>query len=230
MRKGLGSKRNELGPDDINTIVKLYGDFEQTDKSKIFNTTDFFYHTITVERPLRLNFAATPARIESALSSKAFSKYDAESRLALESSLATLATGEVWANRDAFAKVLRGALANGETPVTGPQMKALISGLSERDDTADICTGAKGKYEADTDLRDTENVPWDEDIHAYLEREVKPFVPDAWIDEDKTKEGCEIPFTRHFYKYVPPRALEDIDADLDAVLGRIRTRLEQVKA
>ncbi|MCC9068631.1 type I restriction-modification system subunit M [Arthrobacter cryoconiti] len=230
MRKGLGSKRNELGPDDINTIVKLYGDFEQSDKSKIFNTTDFFYRTITVERPLRLNFAVTAERIETALSSKAFSKYDAESRLALETSLAALTTGEVWTNRDAFAKALRGALANGETPVTGTQMKALISGLSERDDTADICTGTKGKFEADTDLRDTENVPWDEGVHAYLEREVKPFVPDAWIDEDKSKEGCEIPFTRHFYKYVPPRALEDIDADLDAVLGRIRTRLEQVKA
>jgi type I restriction enzyme M protein len=58
---------------------------------------------------------------------------------------------------------------------------------------------------------------------------VKPFAPDAWIDESKTKEGCEIPFTRYFYKYVPPRSLAEIDADLDAVLGRIRSRLEAVK-
>ena len=87
-----------------------------------------------------------------------------------------------------------------------------------------------GKPEADASLRDTENVPWDQDIHDYLEREVTPFVPDAWIDETKTKEGVEIPFTRHFYQYVPPRPLEEIDRDLDEVLGRIRTRLEQVKA
>jgi type I restriction enzyme M protein len=73
-------------------------------------------------------------------------------------------------------------------------------------------------------------VPWGEDIHEYFEREVKPFASDAWIDESKTKEGCEIPFTRHFYKYVPPRSLEEIDADLDTVLGRIRARLEAVKA
>ena len=73
-------------------------------------------------------------------------------------------------------------------------------------------------------------MPWDEDIHKYLEREVKPFVPDAWIDESKTKVGVEIPFTRHFYEYVPPRPLEEIDRDLDEVLGRIRQRLEQVKA
>lgn len=72
-------------------------------------------------------------------------------------------------------------------------------------------------------------MPWNEGIHAYFEREVKPFAQDAWIDEAKTKEGCEIPFTRHFYEYVPPRSLEEIDADLDAVLGRIRARLEAVK-
>ncbi|OUE31991.1 hypothetical protein BFL35_01930 [Clavibacter michiganensis] len=73
-------------------------------------------------------------------------------------------------------------------------------------------------------------MPWSEDIRAYFAREVRPFAPDAWIDESKTKEGCEIPFTRHFYKYVPPRSLQEIDADLDAVLGRIRARLEAVQA
>ena len=136
----------------------------------------------------------------------------------------------MWKNRDVFTKALKKALASGGVTLTGPQFKALVAGLSERDDTADVCTGAKGKPEPDADLRDTENVPWNEDIHAYFEREVMPFVPDAWIDEDKTKEGCEIPFTRHFYQYVPPRPLEEIDADLDAVLGRIRARLEAVKA
>jgi type I restriction enzyme M protein len=90
-------------------------------------------------------------------------------------------------------------------------------------------TDGKGKPLPDATLRDTENVPWREDVHAYFEREVKPFAPDAWIDESKTKEGCEIPFTRHFYQYVPPRSLAEIDADLEAVLGRIRARLEAVK-
>lgn len=72
----------------------------------------------------------------------------------------------------------------------------------------------KGKPEPDPELRDTENVPLKEDIQAYFEREVKPYVPDAWIDFSKTKVGYEIPFTRHFYKYVPPRPPEEIDADL----------------
>lgn len=230
MRKGLGSKRNELGPKDIQAIVKLYGDFTATDQSKIFDTTDFFYRTITVERPLKLNFATTPDRIETALATKAFSKLPAETLVNVRTLLVAMDTGVLWKNRDEFMNALKMHLRAMGADLSGTHLKALIAGLSEGDDTADVCTGAKGKIEPDTDLRYTENVPWNEDIHDYLEREVKPFVPDAWIDEDKTKEGCEIPFTRHFYQYAPPRPLEEIDADLDAVLGRIRVRLEQVKA
>ncbi|HNP16523.1 MAG TPA: SAM-dependent DNA methyltransferase, partial [Terrimesophilobacter sp.] len=65
----------------------------------------------------------------------------------------------------------------------------------------------------DTSLRDTENVPLHEDIHEYFEREVKPHAPDAWIDEEKTKVGYEIPFNRHFYVFTPPRPLAEIDAE-----------------
>lgn len=230
MLKGLGAKRNELGPDDIKDIVKLYGDFEETEHSKIFDNTDFFYRTITIERPLKLNFAATPERIDSVLAAKGFAKLRQDEQTALRASLESLNTGEVWKNRDVFTKILKRELTAAGVALTGTLLKTLVVGLSERDDTADICTGPKGKAEPDAELRDTENVPWGEDIHAYFEREVAPFVPGAWIDEDKTKEGCEIPITRHFYQYVAPRSLDAIDADLDAVLGRIRARLEAVKA
>ena len=67
-----------------------------------------------------------------------------------------------------------------------------------------------GKPVANPDLRDTENVPLTEDIQEYFNREVIPYAPDAWIDEKKTKIGYEIPFTRYFYKYIPPRKSEDI--------------------
>lgn len=230
MRKGLGSKRNELGPQDIETIVKLYGDFEETDQSKIFNTTDFFYRTITLERPLQLNFATTSDRIDAALSAKAFSKLSTEDLAGLRAALESMDTNMVWKNRDAFTKALKKQFKTSGIELSTPQLKAVIAGLSERDDTAEVCTGTKGKVEADPELRDTENVPWNEDIHTYVDREVRPFVSDAWIDETKTKDGCEIPFTRHFYQYIPPRPLEEIDADLDTVLGRIRVRLEQVKS
>lgn len=232
MRKSLGSKRNELGPGDIERIVKLYGAFEDADakESKVFPVEAFFYRTITVERPLRLNYQASPERIQRALGAKQLAKTDDAGRSALAAALAGVHDGALVASRREFTKALDAAVAASGVALTAPQRKALLDGLSERDPEGERVTVRKGNPEPDTEARDTENVPWDQDIHEYLEREVKPFVPEAWIDETKTKEGCEIPFTRHFYEYVPPRSLEDIDRDLDEVLGRIRARLEQVKA
>jgi len=94
------------------------------------------------------------------------------------------------------------------------------SGKVERD--------RKGKLKPDTSLRDTENVPLKEDIGTYLEREVMPHVPDAWVDEEKTKVGYEIPFARHFYVYTPPRPLEAIDADLQRLGGEITELLSAI--
>ena len=101
--------------------------------------------------------------------------------------------------------------------------------LGEQDDTADTWTDAKGNPEADASLRDTENVPWGEDVDAYVAREVLPYASDAWVDHSKTKEGAEIPFTRHFYRYIPPRPLEEIDRDLDAVMDQLRAMLFEVE-
>lgn len=86
----------------------------------------------------------------------------------------------------------------------------------------------KGSPEPDADLRDYENVPLDEDVNEYLAREVLPHVPDAWIDHSKTKIGYEIPFTRHFYVYTPPRPLEEIDAELKALEAEIQELLGEV--
>lgn len=228
MRKGLGSKRNELGPDDVGAIVKLYGQTTDDDQTKWFEVEDFFYRTITVERPLRLNWALTPERLAVAVEAKALAKVDVGPLV--ERSRSDRVESRQWTDLKSFTKHVSAELAAARVTLTAPQLKALVAGLSERDDDAPVITDAKGNPEPDTSLRDTENVPWDEDIHAYFDREVKPFAPDAWIDESKTKKGCEIPFTRHFYKYVPPRSLAEIDADLDIVLGRIRARLDEVRA
>ncbi len=94
-----------------------------------------------------------------------------------------------------------------------------------RDEAGEIVRAVKGKAKGkpipDSALRDTENVPLDEDVEAYFEREVLPHAPDAWIDYDKTKVGYEIPFNRHFYVFKPPRPLAEIDAELKGVTGRI---------
>jgi len=103
-----------------------------------------------------------------------------------------------------------------------------------RDEAGKVVLGQKGKQKGrpqpDSALRDTENVPLAEDIHAYFAREVLPHAPDAWIDEDKTKVGYEIPFNRHFYVFEPPRPLAEIAADLKLVTDRIRTMIEGLAA
>ncbi len=95
----------------------------------------------------------------------------------------------------------------------------------ERDAKGNIVLSTKGKTKgqpaADANLRDTENVPLSEKIETYFEREVKPHAADAWIDDEKTKVGYEIPFNRHFYVFKPPRALAEIDAELKGVTERI---------
>ncbi len=229
LRKGLGSKRNELSTKDISTIVGLYAGFEDGEHSKIFRNEDFLYRTITVERPLKLNWQATPERIDTVFEAKAVQKLSETDAAALRATLGALGTETVWKNRDDFHKALKDAAKLQSFTLTAPLLKTVTSELGEQDDTADVCLDAKGKVEADASLRDTENVPWADDVDEYLAREVLPYAPEAWIDHAKTKEGAEIPFTRHFYQYVPPRPLEDIDRDLEAVMSELRAMLAEVE-
>lgn len=229
MRKGLGSKRNQLGRADIDDIVRLYGDFTEAPGSKIFDREAFLYRTITVERPLRLNFAATPDRVAAAFEEKAVAKLSDIDKEHLRIALDSIGEAPLWKSRLEFQAKLKEVFAASEMSLGPSVFRSVLSALSAQDDTADICSDAKGGPEADSSLRDTENVPWDEDIHEYFDREIRPFLADGWIDKSKTKEGSEIPFTRYFYEYVAPRSLGEIDADLDAVLGRIRHRLERIE-
>ncbi|GAB3150652.1 class I SAM-dependent DNA methyltransferase [Microbacterium neimengense] len=227
--KSLGSKRNQLSPKDIETIVGLYAGFEEGEHSKIFRNEDFLYRTITVERPLKLNWHVSPERIDAVLEAKAIQKLNETDAAALRSALERLGAGTVWKNRAEFQKALKDAARAEGLTLAAPLLKALTTELGEQDDTADTCTDAKGNPEPDASLRDTENVQWEEDVDAYVAREVLPYAPDAWVDHSKTKEGAEIPFTRHFYKYVPPRPLEEIDRDLDAVMDQLRAMLVEVE-
>ena len=109
--------------------------------------------------------------------------------------------------------------------LAAPVRKAILSALSERDETAAICRDKDGNPEPDPELRDTESVPLAESVEAFFEREVKPHVPDAWIDTAKRDPkdgqvglvGYEINFNRYFYRYTPPRPLEEIEADIRAI-------------
>jgi type I restriction enzyme M protein len=100
------------------------------------------------------------------------------------------------------------------------------------DEVGNVVVGLKGKQkglpQADSSLRDTENVPLTDEVEAYFEREVLPHAPDAWIEGDKSKVGYEIPFNRQFYVFEPPRDLHTIDDELKGVTGRIMKLLEEL--
>jgi type I restriction enzyme M protein len=245
-------------PNQIEEITRIYGEFKHNAKrkvevdgkeqdvivSKIFDNEDFGYWRITVERPLRLNFQVSHERIvklenETAFVNLAESKKRGgialreieegkELQESIKKTLRTLGADCVYKNRDEFEKDLTDALKAADVKVSAPLKKAIMNALAERDETADICTDKDGNPEPDTDLRDYENVSLKDDINEYMKREVLPHVPDAWVDESKTRIGYEIPFTRHFYEYVPPRPLEEIEQEIKDLEEEIRGMLEEI--
>src|SRR5580704_7330178 len=244
MRKSLGNKRNEFSAANIAEIVELYGDVTKNGRSKVFDNEDFGYRQITVERPLRLAFQVTPERIDAFRLEAAFQKLATtkkkgkqgqqeieegqKTQAEIVAMLEGMAGPEVNLNRPDFEKRLEKAASKADVKLSAPVKKAILNIVSERDEAAEICLDEDGKPEPDADLRDYENVPLKEGIHAYFDREVKPHVSDAWIDESKTKVGYEIPFNRHFYKYTLPRPLEEIKAEVKAIEQDIVKLLAEV--
>ena len=231
LRKNIGSKRNAVSQQNIEELVKLYDNFEETEESKIFNTVDFGFTTITVERPLRQSWALTPARIEGAMDSKSIAKLPIEKTDALKDLLFAEAALEVESTVDlkAFTNRIKAIVDASPVELTGSQLKSFVAAFGERDENAPILEDAKGKPLPDTNLRDSENVPLSKDIDEYVAEEIAPHAEDFWLDRSKDKVGYEIPFTRHFYKYVPPRELEEIDADLNKLIAEISTLLREVE-
>jgi len=238
MRKSLGSKRKYLTEENINELVRLYGAMEETKNSKVFPNEAFGYRRITIERPLRLNFQASEERVARLDDEKALQKLKANDYNQLKQAIQQIDANTLFTNRDDFTKALNAQFKAGDIKLAAAQLKAVLNALSERDSDADVCTDKKGNVEADSGLRDYENVPLTEDIYEYFEREVKPHVPDAWIDESKRDEqdgkvgivGFEIPFNRHFYVFEPPRPLKEIDADLKQCTDKIKQMIEELSA
>jgi type I restriction enzyme M protein len=234
MRKSLGDKRKMISEEQIAYVTRLYGnalaiaaDPEHPDhaKVKVFKNTDFGYRRITVERPLKLRFEITENTLAALGEAKPLSRY--EHRDALIGAFKPL-LGTVWRTKKEARDALHAAAAAGGVPwPAAAAEKGIWDAVSVSDPEGEV-QKAKGQVVPDTDLRDYENVPLDEDIHEYFAREVLPHVPDAWIDESKTKVGYEIPFTRHFYVYKPPRPLAEIDAELRDLESQIQALLSEV--
>ena len=216
--------------------------------SKVFTNDEFGYHQITVERPLRQSFAATLeriARIEDQTPFKNLAKSKKRPGPARDKQIAVGKTrqeqirqllediskktgGAAIRNREAFVEMLTQEANNAGFRLYADQRKAAILALGERDPQAETCRDPKGNPEPDAELRDTETVPLAESIDAYMEHEVLPHRPDAWVDHTKTQLGYEIPHNRHFYVYEPPRPLDVIKTDLRSLEDEIARRLSEI--
>ncbi|MFD1274168.1 hypothetical protein ACFQ51_28355 [Streptomyces kaempferi] len=149
---------------------------------------------------------------------------------------------QIFQSQDKFIEAVREEFAAAGLKLTPGQYRHLATALGEPDESAEIVTDTRGNPEPDTSKRDTENVSFtyggnklgdtgrNETLKSYFEAEVAPHVPDAWIDLSKTKVGFEIPFSRLFYTYTPPRALSEIDRDLETQIAKIMGLLREVEA
>ena len=216
--------------------------------SKVFDNEDFGYHKIIVERPLRLNFQASVDRIARIEDETTFKKLetstkkngterakDIEKGKKRQDEIRTLLRkfavkyqAKTFKDRSVFLSILREIELEHGLRLSNSEIKSVVSALSERDETAEICRDKEGNPEPDPDLRDTESIPLKENIEDYFTREVLPHIPDAWIDHKKTVSGYVIPFNRHFYVYEPPRSLDKIEADISNLEREIFDILKEV--
>lgn len=210
LRRNLGKKRYEISEDQSAAILGIYEAFAETPVSKIFDTTDFGYTKVCVERPLRLRFDLTPEQRQSLRLDATVLKLKDERGDQLAAALDKLAKQAPWKDDTNFFAALAKALT---WKIPGLLVKVLRATLGVRDEAADIVND-DDRPVSDSELRDFENVPLKEDVNAYFAREVLPHVPDAWMDRSKDKVGYEICFTKYFYEYIPLRSTADIAAEL----------------
>lgn len=232
MRKGLGSKRRMLSEENIETITRLYGEYDEADPavSKVLANEDFGYHTITVERPLRQTYQATAENVAAALAAKPIAKLPSGDKDNVRSVLEGLKPETVFTNENDFKGALQSAERSVSTVLTTPVRTAIMKACTASDPSGGLVTDRKGRPAPDPKLRDTESIPLDEDVEAYMAREVLPWAPDAWVPDPMGTIGYEVPFTRLFYTYEAPRPLAEIDADVQAAIAKIEDLFAEVKA
>lgn len=237
MRKSLGEKRKAISDEQIADITRLYADFTESEQVKIVPNEAFGFQRITIERPLRLRWEVTDETVPQLAATKQWAKLTPEEQAELSERLMAL-VGTTTTKRSAMASKI------GEVPRTIE--KQVWGTLTVTDPGAPIVSSRRGDPEPDPELRDNESVPlpsipvtWVADpterlasieyrsgVDEHMAAEILPYVADAWVDHAKTKIGYEIPLTRHFYKYTPPRPLSEIDAEIKALEAEVQDLLK----
>jgi type I restriction enzyme M protein len=246
MRKSLGNKRNEISPNQIEEITRLYGDGDaEVEQVKFFPNEAFGYLRIMVDRPLRLRWEVTVETIASVEAQRPVQKLDPDTRTGLREALAKHLGEAATTQQELVTKLVTELVGLG---LPAAAENSINQALAVRDEQAPVVRDRKGNPEPDAELRDYENVPLPPGpisfmpdptdtlnsleivsaVSDYMKAEVLPYLQDAWVDPAKTKIGYEIPLTRHFYKYKPPRPLDQIDADLKSLEAEVQVLLQQV--
>lgn len=246
MRKSLGNKRKEITNEQIKEIKEIYTSFEESEKSKIFDKEDFGYRKVTIERPLKLSFKVNEEAIENVKNTTQFinlavskkkdaeikEKEESEGRIKQEKLLKLLESFDSefeYMDRDKFIKDLKSKSKEFDIALPAGLIKAIVNAIGARNEDAVVCKDSKGNIESDSSLKDTESIALKEDVYEYFEKEVKPHVEDAYIDESSINNiGYEIPFTRHFYKYEELRAFEDIMKEVESLESEIALEIRKV--
>jgi type I restriction enzyme M protein len=227
MRKALGDKRKELTNDAIVEITRIHDEAlgKKADaRVKVMRNEEFGFARLTIERPLRRIWCLDEAAM---LSCPA----------AIRAKLETMKHATFLDQAAAEAALIKAGL-------TGKEITAGIKALATTDPTAKPSVGKKGDVEADADLRDNENISlpvgfieMDPKKQAaiivklaeeHLIKEIHPYVPDAWVDHSKTKIGYEIPFTRQFYVYTPPRPVAEIRSEIESLEKQIQDLMKDL--
>lgn len=198
LRKNMGKKNCEFTSDIRKEILRILLEMEESEVSRAFNNDEFGYWSVTVERPLRLHIY--PGR---EIPAGTFKK--ADELKTYKDAIARLPKDTPLDDWTTFAKA---------TKLKAAMLKKVRPFITEKDPEAKAIEG-----EADTDLRDTEIVPFNYEggINAFMENEVRSYAPDAWVDEKKTTIGYELSFTKYFYKPVKFRTMADIVNDLKSL-------------
>ena len=241
LRKNLGKKNCELGPEDIGRICRTFLDFEETEESRVFDNEEFGYWKVTVERPLRLRVDLSPERC-TGFSEACRDAGEEPLADAVERVAETLGPGPHF-DFNVFLDVLKADVSGRRAKLTAKRKKLLQTALAARDEAAEPVVkrvhrrgtapdpirglfesrdGSKTRvveYEPDTALRDTEQIPLKEGdgIEGFLRREVLPYAGDAWYVAKSVKIGYEISFNRYFHRPEPMRTLDEIGHDILAV-------------
>ena len=246
MRKSLGNKRKEITLEQIEEIKNIYEKFEESENSKIFDNEDFGYRKVTIERPLKLSFKVNEEAIENVRNTTQFinlavskkkdievkEKEEAEGKIKQDKLIKLLESFDntlEYMDRDKFIKDLKAKSKEFDIQLSAGIIKAIVNAIGVRNEDAVVCKDSKGNIESDSSLKDTESIGLKEDVYEYFEKEVKPHVNDAYIDESSINNiGYEIPFTRHFYKYEELRAFADIMKEVESLESEIALEIRKV--